>query len=727
MTERAVIFLVEGIETDSRFKNFVQQFESEGYQTYVLIDSVKNRIRPEDVFPLLHQNIGDKLNALTLGFVSNIRDFFVLMYRLFHDTFAHFIFYDDPNHAPMSALEEPIYQALLSAAIQPDEQLLKPVYYYPVHQNEAPLDNRWPWTPLGSIGDLPLQTDAATVSRIYAYRNQFYRFESPNPGALRVIQLHQGSTQTIQGFHAVEYRYPGSMPAQIHNALMEISHSPQRFRSRYENYQELFNLYADMLKSMSDTERHYSIRMLEDTLLVESSHYRSFVLSFLLSVRPDARYRNQILEMALREDAWTAGQKFFVFYQSVRRGFVNPNISNADTGYLQMRLYCQIYDLFKQQLIPEQRFIPRQERNQDLVFVMIGQLLSLNHAPTKTVLDRCYTLMKHMNKKVLLINTKELLSTKEIVPFYEIAVGNVYAGYSDMQTIEYKDLSIPLYQPAVEMPDIKEMAKILKWIEQQKPYFILSIGGSNLTVDLGSNYVPVINISTPYVNLPISRCQFPVIGRKATEKDRKFMRDFGMNPDNLIESVFTFDFKSQTHHYTRAQFGLPEHGKLLALIGYRLDEEVTEELLLTLLGTIDANTHIVFVGGFDLTKWTDQLPALKQHATNLGFQEDVLAILELCDIYVNPKRTGGGTSVVEAMFKGIPAVTLPFGDVATSVPDEFRVESYEAMKDLIIRYATDEHFYKRMSEKARETAAILMNTRDELQRIVQQAESSPDF
>lgn len=43
-----------------------------------------------------------------------------------------------------------------------------------------------------------------------------------------------------------------------------------------------------------------------------------------------------------------------------------------------------------------------------------------------------------------------------------------------------------------------------------------------------------------------------------------------------------------------------------------------------------------------------------------------MAVDELMDLYVNPKRSGGGYSIIEAFSVGIPGVTLRNGDIAAA-------------------------------------------------------------
>ncbi|EXX88240.1 hypothetical protein BG53_00910 [Paenibacillus darwinianus] len=210
-----------------------------------------------------------------------------------------------------------------------------------------------------------------------------------------------------------------------------------------------------------------------------------------------------------------------------------------------------------------------------------------------------------------------------------------------------------------------------------------------------------------------------IIGRGRTAKDVQFLQQLGIDGDSIIESVFTFDFKPQENRYTRAQLNLPENKFLIAVIGARLNDEVTPAFLDVFEQLYKLGAHLVFIGGFDKhAEYAAKNSVFAEHSTALGFQSDVLAIMELCDLYANPQRTGGGSSAAEALYKGVPVVTLDSGDVSVAAGGDFHVHSYEEMTHMIKRYIQEDRFYETMSGKARERAELLMSTERQFSEVV---------
>lgn len=107
----------------------------------------------------------------------------------------------------------------------------------------------------------------------------------------------------------------------------------------------------------------------------------------------------------------------------------------------------------------------------------------------------------------------------------------------------------------------------------------------------------------------------------------------------------------------------------------------------------------------------------------MGTQSDVLAILDNIDLYVNPDRIGGGTSVIEAMYKAIPVITLNHGDVALGAGEEFCVNTYEEITESIFRYMNDIEYYRIMSQKAKERADYMLDSDEAFTEILRKFES----
>lgn len=411
----------------------------------------------------------------------------------------------------------------------------------------------------------------------------------------------------------------------------------------------------------------------------------------------------------------SANEKFFIYYQLKSINFQGINSTASGKS---ITLYQQIITEFNNQLKAKINYIPATERNEDVIVVFTAQFLGLNHAPTKTALDRIRVLKSIASKEVILINTCDLLPKAGALPWFDMALAN--RADIEQQTMEYQGAKFKYAQCSDTMPNVHEMTMLIDVINTLKPSFTISIG-ENLLADISSQIVPNAVISTVFSSLSYSPSQFRVIGRKVSELEKNNLSKYGLSADSVIESTFTFDFKPQKNIFSRSSLRLPENKLLITLIGGRLTTEFSESFLQELLPLCDQGIHFVTVGYFDTyTQLCDKYPRFQQNSSHLGFQDDVLAVLETCDLFLNPPRAGGGSSAAEALFKGKPVITLNMGDVATTAGQAFIVNNMHELREKIIKYKNDKNFYLEQSQIAKDRAKVLMNSDMAFSDVLQQ-------
>jgi glycosyltransferase involved in cell wall biosynthesis len=210
-------------------------------------------------------------------------------------------------------------------------------------------------------------------------------------------------------------------------------------------------------------------------------------------------------------------------------------------------------------------------------------------------------------------------------------------------------------------------------------------------------------------------------------QDRELLKNVGYTEAHVIESVFTSGLKTQTEHITRLELGLQDDWFIMLVVGIRLDTEVTSEFMGMMENALEENMRVVFCGIFEnYAECMESFPRLKEQSVYLGVCEDILSRVELCDLYINPTRRGGGTSCVEAMYKGLPVVTVNYGDVAVNAGEEFCVKDYNEMAEMIRKYAHDKAFYEDKSQRAKERSEVLLDTDGEFVKILQEMGEEKD-
>lgn len=512
---------------------------------------------------------------------------------------------------------------------------------------------------------------------------------------------------------------------EYHAAALDMNEEQQRkypiaaaalFQRVYRDLQP----YADGVSAAYDCFLEEYAEIFHD----EERDFRLFALSVLLQIKRKRVYVEKLCIEVLNSDM-SFDSMFFLYQQLARFYFENGDIPY--TPYVD-KLYNTVFEIYKQACTELLKPMPKDERNKDRVVVIARQFTGFGHAPTRSALERIRTLTD-MGRDVLCFHSREFLTDKGRIPFYQCEGGNLNEALNGMHFLETEEgCQFHLYQPPCGMPDFNEIQKILATIREQKPYEIIVIGNNCLLGDLCAEMIPVICIHIVFSALPIKKNQFVAVGRPLTEEDYRKIEKSGGQRERYIESTFTFEMAEQKTTLHRDELGLPSDRFILSVVGTRLDMEVTGDFLNALTPVLMKGCHIVFAGYlYSYEKLCAEYPFLQEHSTFVGYQEDILAFEELCDLYVNPPRIGGGYSAVEAFYKHKPGVTMSYGDVSAVMGKEFWVNSLEEMAEKIIYYKEHTDYYAEMAEKAYQRSLELFDGKAAMKHILEEAESREGF
>ncbi len=453
-------------------------------------------------------------------------------------------------------------------------------------------------------------------------------------------------------------------------------------------------------------------------------YVRIYIWSALLDKTGEKIWTEKILDEILQSEM-PVEECQFVYHQLTSRIFNCESIASDAALDKLHRLFSKVCDTYAEMLrLPEIK-IPISARNKDFIVVITAQMLSLMHGPTKSTLDRCRIMMEKMGKEILLINTAEMENLVGKIPMYRVMAGNYLPELADMEVWDYKGCRIPYVQMELGMPRVDWIQNLLDLIADNKPYQVVAMGGGGIVNELCSRIVDTLLVNyTPSV-LCDTRADFQQLGRLLSEGDEKIMSRYEIERNSVISAVFTSDLKPQEQKLNREELSIPSDRFVAVVVGGRLDEEVSGEFLDMLERIMERKEmFVLFLGKFDrgYEKIRQTRLNLYRNSGYPGMVEDILAHMEVCDLYLNPVRRGGGTSAVEAMFKGVPVLTTRHGDVYVNASEEFAVADYDEMEELALKYMEDSAFYDRQSEKARRRTEILLDTEHAFVEVMEEFE-----
>lgn len=358
------------------------------------------------------------------------------------------------------------------------------------------------------------------------------------------------------------------------------------------------------------------------------------------------------------------------------------------------------YERFLRQVAVRLELVPagRQAGMPDAgrVVIVTNQFLSAEHQPSRDLLLLAVRLQRDLGLTVLVLNTNMMPDRyySAFVPPFAAAVEDRLSGE---QTIRCGGERIRMLSSTVPGLTADKLAGFLSAVERFDPDLVIGFGGSVIVADLLGSAYPVMCVPT-------------TSGQTVSLAD--IVLDFGghVRPPGsgrLAQSWRPARFSLSLRHTgetaARAEFALQEGDFVCVVVGNRLDAE-TGGGFLDLLGRIlDAipRALVLFAGG------VESLPgrlAADRHAgrlRSLGHVDRVEALMSVCDLFVNPRRAGGGAGAAQAMAGGVPVLSFDGGDVASVAGPSFLVVDETAFVARAVALADDPALLSEARQEAR--------------------------
>lgn len=395
--------------------------------------------------------------------------------------------------------------------------------------------------------------------------------------------------------------------------------------------------------------------------------------------------------------------RIFLYWQLVRISFLNKEILNSINI---KEIYDSILDTVNQSSDLKDISEIKSKNKQIAVFIT-NQFLSYEHSPTKILLS----MIKSINDKFKEIDEIYIFNSTEMpkispCSYYKPSVFN-HINISDeyfyylMKLASIDRCEVSYFDDIDETNSLKKIGGMLEEIYTLKPNFIISIGGSNILADMCNNFADVYTYGTTR-DTPIAKTKYLVKSLNTREIKEILIND----KQSIIEvpqGFFGLEDKYD-ESYTREEFEIPKDLFLISIVGNRLEEELSDEFIDICKDILTKNkdTGIVFIGGYNKECLKNKLPKdIYNRVYTIGFKNNLISAIALSDIFLNPKRTGGGYGGLAAISCNIPVISINTGDVSELLSDEFKVSSYSEMFDLVNSIIENNDLYINMCDKTK--------------------------
>lgn len=302
------------------------------------------------------------------------------------------------------------------------------------------------------------------------------------------------------------------------------------------------------------------------------------------------------------------------------------------------------------------------------VLIMVDQLLAPTHSPTKFFLDHARALKRvHPELEIHILVTDDMMHPRVAldIPFSFSATRS-----SALRTVHaalLADSDIRVHYQEASTDKLNDAADIVRTVRTLAPDVVVT------DIDFTA-YTPILTAEYPalFLAVGITYCATTGFTRYAfglLDDVKAHQQRLGLLDATRLRSFRCgLDFSAPQRQHARTALGLaPEHFVMIT-VGNRLDVELTEEFLAGVGAFLAINPAARW-----LLVCPKPLPQLEPHAARLPagsvqrleFEKDLAGLYGICDVFLNPRRAGGGFSVAMAMHAGLPIVR--FNDPSDSL------------------------------------------------------------
>lgn len=421
-----------------------------------------------------------------------------------------------------------------------------------------------------------------------------------------------------------------------------------------------------------------------------------------------------------KEEGFSCELFFGIYYSILYKCFEN----NVQVPYsLKRNLHRKLLYQLEEE-IGQTIKIPYKERVDNRILLLTDQLLpSGNHAPTAMVLNQV-KLLQDLGYDVAICVLTENYDMKNIciwdyyldMQYRAKSLEEKYNGFWEVADIGERKLSI--FQAEICLNNVKETIQpVFDWILEWKPEFAWYIGGESVLGDLVRNVVPVVGQTC---NKGFLCSEVPLLLRWGLDAGEMEEKDYiERNGQKYIEYMSEMAVAIPEFKYHRSDFGFSEKDFIIAIVGTRLESEITEDFLELMKEIQEEIPNITYM---IIGDWGNNRKGINRglRVQKLGYRMDYEEVICIADIFLNPPRQGGGYAAVGALYGNVPVVTLWDCDVAMNTGEKFWCETEREMIMLVKKYATDIDFYKRQIEACKEQSLKLqsINAAEETEKVI---------
>lgn len=233
----------------------------------------------------------------------------------------------------------------------------------------------------------------------------------------------------------------------------------------------------------------------------------------------------------------------------------------------------------------------------------------------------------------------------------------------------------------------------------------------------------------PIINLPIRGNAYSseadiylFLDRNRVKEDNYSYRAIPM--ERVYEVMISYlDQRETGIPYNRREYGLREEDFVMVTVGVRLQLEIDDEMIKNVCRLLSEKKNIKWILVGDNVESEDPLFnrfMAEKRIINWGREKRLEDLYQMCDIYLNPNRRGGGVSIRRAMCLGLPIAMTDFpSDALPCMPPAYIVHGdYRNLMEYVARLCENQDLYQRVS-KATLRRMELFTAKSDVEKILE--------
>ncbi|MFW5795533.1 MAG: glycosyltransferase, partial [Bacillota bacterium] len=300
--------------------------------------------------------------------------------------------------------------------------------------------------------------------------------------------------------------------------------------------------------------------------------------------------------------------------------------------------------------------------NEKTIAIIAHQLLSMLHSPTKMLIKYVNFLKKEYPEYKIKIFVEDNFIHKSSELFFPYAYSSTWAKNLNEEHLNELNNDIDIYYSDPQCSRKQRTIHLVNEVNKFNPELVWAFGPLSIALDILYEYYPTMYISIS------SGSYFAESADVHLYKDKTFIiktnEKLNLLDEDKIYERMVINAHSDLKPYKnidRTFYQIKNKDFVMITVGNRLDAELDNVFIDNICNFIVNNKNVkwIIVGRAKLKYLNDKYEnLLNNKIVTISYEDDLSALYRICDVYINPVRVTGGTSVAIALNSFLPVVTL---------------------------------------------------------------------